>query len=129
LPWDKLPEDLRLSNYHQVAYAENLLATKDLGLRELKPDPFGALPPLLDMKQTIGKEAIDELAEMEHGRWNAERLLQGWRYAPQKDAIKKLSPYLVPWDELDKDIRLYDIDAIVRLPEKMRKANLEVYKK
>jgi hypothetical protein len=65
---------------------------------------------------------------MEHGRWNVERLLLGWSYAEEKDVMKKLSPYLVPWNKLSSEIQKYDIDAILSLPGKLREAGLEVYK-
>jgi hypothetical protein len=122
LPWKDLPEILKLSNYHQIAYAENILATVGLGVRKLT-DPAA---PLLGMAQEIGEEGIRRLAQMEHGRWNVERLLLGWRYADAKDVARKLSPCLVPWDKLSAEIQGYDVTAIRTLPAKFREAGLEV---
>jgi hypothetical protein len=65
---------------------------------------------------------------MEHGRWNVERFLLGWRYAETKDVAKKLSPYLVPWDQLSPEIQRYDVDAVLSLPRKFREASLEIYR-
>ena len=96
LPWKDLSEDLKLSNFHQVAYAENILNTAGLGVRPIG-DPHR---PLVDLQETLGEEGLSRLAEMEHGRWNVERLLSGWRHAEAKDVVKKLSPYLVPWNKL-----------------------------
>jgi hypothetical protein len=39
---------------------------------------------------------IEALAEMEHDRWMAERLLNGWIHSEHRDPDKKISPYLVP---------------------------------
>ena len=35
LPWEDLPEALKVSNFHQVAYAENILRTAGLGVRPM----------------------------------------------------------------------------------------------
>lgn len=78
------------------------------------------------MAQTVGPDRIAKLAAMEHGRWNIERLGYGWRYASVKDAAKRRSPYLIPWDDVPPDIQKFDVDAIVNLPKRMREAGLEV---
>ncbi len=124
LPWKDLPEALKVSNFHQIAYAANILGTAGLGIRPIS-DP--ANPPL-DMESILGADRLNQLGEMEHGRWNVERLLLGWRYAETKDVAKKLSPYLVPWDQLSPEIREYDVGAIRSLPAKFREAGLEVYR-
>lgn len=50
------------------------------------------------------------LAEMEHDRWNADRLRNGWAYAPgEKNIDKKTSPYIVPWEDLSEEIRELDV--------------------
>ena len=120
LPWEDLPEALKVSNFHQVAYAENILKTAGLGIRRIT-DPG---KPLVSMKDLLDKAGLERLAEMEHGRWNVERLLLGWRWAEAKDVGRKLSPYLVPWDKLPPEIQEYDLDAIRSLPRKFREAGL-----
>jgi len=123
LPWEYLPEDLRISNFHQIAYAANILKTEGLGFRPII-DPK---KPLLRMGQVIGKEGIRRLAEMEHGRWNIERLLLGWHHSEDKDVARKKSPYLAPWDELPRNIREYDLKTIRSLPIKFHEMGLEIY--
>jgi hypothetical protein len=123
-PWDKLDAALRLSNYHQVAYWEGVLKDFGFGVRKLTDEDAKHDP--LDMIQTIGEEGIIKLAEMEHGRWNVERLSYGWRYAREKDIPKRLSPYLIPWRLVPLDIQKFDLDAIGGLPGKLRKVGLEL---
>jgi ppGpp synthetase/RelA/SpoT-type nucleotidyltranferase len=124
LPWEDLEEVLKLSNFHQVAYAENILRTGGLGIRKISnPDA-----PLLRLQVILGESGIRRLAEMEHGRWNVERFLLGWRYAETKDVAKRLSPYLVPWDKLSPEIQQYDMNVILSLPSKFREAGLEIYR-
>ena len=124
LPWEDLPESLKIGNYHQVAYAAHILNTAGLGVRPLTRGKA----PLFNMRKALGENGIRRLAEMEHGRWNVERLLMGWRYGEKKDVAKKISPYLLPWGEISPHIQKFDLDGIETLPAKLREAGLEVYK-
>jgi ppGpp synthetase/RelA/SpoT-type nucleotidyltranferase len=130
-PWGNLDESLKESNYHQVVFWKKILAGLKLNVRALTEEEKqhkDNLPKLLDMKEALGEELIDELARLEHGRWNVERLAYGWRYAREKDIAKRLSPYLVPWEQIPKNIQKYDVDAIVDLPKKLRAVNLQIEK-
>ena len=40
------------------------------------------------------------MAERDHNRWRARRGSDGWRYGNVRDAREKVTPQLVPWDEL-----------------------------
>ena len=124
-PWKDLPEALKVSNYHQVAYWANILATEGLGVRKCIT---ACEAPAFDIESAISTEGVKRLAEMEHGRWNVERLLRGWRWAEKKDVAQKLSPYLVPWTALTAEIQGYDISAIRELPNNLRAAGFEVFK-
>jgi ppGpp synthetase/RelA/SpoT-type nucleotidyltranferase len=123
LPWKDLAEPLKVSCHHQVAYAVHILSTAGLGVRPLK-----GRRPLFNMRRALGEKGIRRLAEMEHGRWNVERLLLGWRYGEKKDVAKKISPYLIPWEDVPSDVQKFDIDGIESLPMKLREVGLEVYK-
>jgi ppGpp synthetase/RelA/SpoT-type nucleotidyltranferase len=130
-PWDKLDENLKLSNYHQVAYWEHTLRDYGLGIRTLTD--ADKLHEPLSMSDALPKrdeitDPVMELAELEHGRWNVERLAYGWTYAPEKDVTRKLSPFLVPWPALTKEIQGYDVEAITGLPAKLREVGLEIYR-
>jgi ppGpp synthetase/RelA/SpoT-type nucleotidyltranferase len=123
-PWENLPAALKVSNYHQAAYWANILATEGLGVRQCIAD---CKAPAFDIESSIGEDGLKRLAEMEHGRWNVERLLRGWRWAEKKDVALKLSPYLVPWTALTPDIQGYDVSAIRELPHNLHAAGFEVY--
>ena len=56
------------------------------------------------------------LAEMEHRRWVAERLLAGWTYAPKKDIGRRENPHLVPWDRVKEEIKNYDRKTVRLIP-------------
>jgi len=123
-PWEELSPDLQLSNFHQIAYAENILKTARLGVRKLT----SLDQPLLNMAEVIGEEGIRRLAEMEHGRWNAERLSRGWRYDEIKDTKNERSPYIVPWEQVPEFVREYDYNIVRKWPRTFRAAGLEIYR-
>jgi ppGpp synthetase/RelA/SpoT-type nucleotidyltranferase len=118
MTWDKLDPKLQISNIKQVEFYEHLLNQVGLSIRKSKkPSLF-----ILDK----GFKDLDRLAQLEHARWNAERLLSGWRYGAKKDIEKKLNPCIVKWDELSADIRKYDYDPIRNIPALLAKIGYEV---
>lgn len=128
--WEELTPSLKLSNYHQVAYWEQMLKQHGLCIRPLTDEDRTHDP--IKLEELIGEAGIQLLAEMEHGRWNVERLLRGWRHSQSKDIANKLNPCLVPWLALKnvdgKDFQPYDLKAIQGLPAKLREAGLELVK-
>lgn len=66
------------------------------------------------------------LAEMEHGRYNAERLLRGWR-SGSRDTGRFLSPHLVSWADLDDEYRGWDLAIIADLRDALKEADLGAF--
>ena len=106
--WDDLPEDLRESNRAQVADIPAKLGA--IGYEFAPTDDWDA-----DLFQ-LTQEQVETLARMEHTRYVEERLRAGYRYGPVRDAAAKLSPYLVPWEQLSEDVRDLDRDAVRLIP-------------
>jgi RyR domain len=54
--------------------------------------------------------------ETQHEAWTQDKLAEGWKYGPVKDAEAKTHPCLVAYDELPKDQQAKDalFGAIVR---------------
>jgi hypothetical protein len=75
---------------------------------------------------TFPTRTIKRMAEMEHGRWNFERLRDGWRYASTKDTTAKLSPYLVSWKTLPPDVAEYDLEAVKSFPRVLAKGGYAI---
>lgn len=112
-PFDQLAPALQDSNRDIVDDIPTKLAIA--GLR-LCPEPDAAWPvpwPPDDKR--------DLLAEMEHGRYNAERLLRGWR-SGSRDTGRFLSPHLIPWVGLSEGYRAYDHAIIADLPAVLKEA-------
>ena len=72
---------------------------------------------------------VEILAEMEHGRWTVERLLDGWCLGEKKDVIRKISPYLKPWAELPEDVKEFDRRTVRGIPDFLAEVGLEVRRK
>jgi ppGpp synthetase/RelA/SpoT-type nucleotidyltranferase len=74
----------------------------------------------------FSKKEIEIMAEMEHGRWNTERLLDGWKWGEKKDIDKKINPCLVSWEKLPEDTKQWDRDMVSDMPRILAKIGLEI---
>lgn len=117
--WDRLSETYRNANLTQIDHIEAKLRRVGLGIRKATQTP----PTTFEF--TDAQKRI--MAEMEHGRWNTERLREGWTYGPVKDEEKKIQPYLIAWHDLPENIKQYDIDAVEKIPAQLALAGYEIY--
>jgi ppGpp synthetase/RelA/SpoT-type nucleotidyltranferase len=72
---------------------------------------------------------IEELAEMEHGRWNAERASGGWRYGAESNVDSRVTPFLVPWSELDGEVKNRDRRAVREIPRMLASVGYEIVRR
>jgi ppGpp synthetase/RelA/SpoT-type nucleotidyltranferase len=117
LAWENLPANLQESNRRQAAFIEHILNQHGLAIR----------PKQAKGLTRFEKDLLLQLAQHEHARWIIERLNDGWHYGPVRDANKKISPYLVSWQQLPEQIRQYDIQAVQRYLEILEKTGYEIY--
>ena len=137
MPWENLNPMLQNSNLKQVAFYELILKRVGLSIRKV-PNPVlfdiesnlsGTFSNDLNVSDNDLKISdYEALARLEHARWNAERLLEGWRYGSVKDIAKKLNPCINAWKDLDDDIKKYDYDPVRNIPVLLAKIGYEVYK-
>ncbi len=121
--WRDLPETYKIANREQAAYAIRILEAAGFGVRKVEGQPA--------IFTGFTEKEIELMAELEHGRWNIERLEDGWRPGPRDD-VKKTHNCLVAWKDLPtkpEDVRIYDRQAVSAFPEILAKAGLEVYRK
>ncbi len=116
--WAELPDTLKNSNLQQ---ADDIIAK----VREIGCDVHPVRNRTCRLL-TLNPREIELLAEMEHARWNVERLRDGWRWGPEKDVDRKLSPYLVAWQALPETIKEYDRQAVRAIPKLLASVGLEV---
>jgi hypothetical protein len=114
-PWAELIEPLRESDRAQADAILRLLDRLGLSVTETDDD---ATAVRLDLDGDL-----ERLAELEHGRWNVERLLAGWRPG-LRDPAHKRTPYLIPYSELPDNVAEYDRDAIKAIPDVLAAAGL-----
>ena len=122
LPWDQLPEEVKDKNRR---FADHVGP---------KLDAVGcvAVPaPLVDPANpgfSFSAEEIERLAVLEHERWCADQRLDGYRYAPVRDDVRKLHPSMIPWSELSEDEREKDRQTIRDLPAMLARVGFEIYR-
>jgi len=119
--WPKLEDTFKIANMEQARHALQILEACGYAVRE------SASPVVYEFSADEIKEEVERMAEMEHGRWNVERLQNGWRHGV-RDNDAKLHDCLIPWSELADGIRKYDRLGVVNFPSILARANLEVYK-
>ncbi len=107
VPWDELALDLKESNRRQADHIATKLDAVHchiVPLTALEGDAF-----------TFAPAEVEQLAEMEHERWVAERRALGWRRGP-RDPAMKTNPSLVSWADLDESAREINRSSVRRLP-------------
>ncbi|MEJ0022464.1 MAG: RyR domain-containing protein [Alphaproteobacteria bacterium] len=65
-----------------------------------------------EMAPEMSDAEIMRLAEMEHKRWTAERLLTGWRPGDNRDNRLRVHPDIKPWAELTDENKAKDVDQV-----------------
>ena len=123
--YEHLRDDLKESNRRQVINAADILATEDYEVIEVET-PSDQI--ILPVELGADNDEIDRMAALEHGRWNIERLSAGWRKGP-RDVANKVTPYLVPYDELPDHIKENDRKAIRNFAKLLAQAGYQVVKK
>lgn len=115
-PWEQLDETFKSSNFGMIDHIEDKLKRVNLSLQKAeKPKKF-----------RFTKKQINELAEMEHGRWVVDRLEDGWTLGDRNDEEKK-RPQLIPWDQLSQSEKNKDIRFVEELPAKLAEVGYEIY--
>jgi ppGpp synthetase/RelA/SpoT-type nucleotidyltranferase len=115
--WNNLAEDLRDSNRQQADQIHHKLQA--IGMK--------AVPAADNAVKLVEftPQQVECLAEIEHARWNVERLLAGWTCGP-RDLDKKRSPYLVGWDELPEYVKDWDRAPVGAIPALLAKFGLKI---
>lgn len=116
--WEKLPVNLKESNAQQADHIFEKLCQIGCTVQKVTDRKIRLL--------SFTEDEVEFLAEMEHGRWNVERLLEGWRWGEKKDTAKKKSPYLVSWSDLPDDVKEWDRATVRKIPEFLAKIGLEI---
>jgi hypothetical protein len=116
--WDNLPVYLKESNCQQADDIFGKLQRIGCSIHKVTDRHIKRI--------RFTRREIEMMAEMEHERWNAERLKDGWKLGKIKDVAKKISPYLLGWTELPEEVKEWDREAVRMIPELLAGIGLEV---
>ncbi|MBM3157487.1 MAG: NUDIX domain-containing protein [Chloroflexi bacterium] len=116
--WDKLPDYLKESNRQQADHIFNKLQSIGCTVHKVTDRDVERI--------RFTRDEIEAMAEIEHARWNAERLLNGWKFGEKKDILKKTTPYLVGWSELPNQVKEKDRRIVRSIPALLASIGLEI---
>ncbi|MBQ7534735.1 MAG: hypothetical protein IJT43_03855 [Stomatobaculum sp.] len=122
--YDELDEFYKEGHRSQIRYLGQRLESfqMDVGLRPIVP---GAVDTVTDLYGPV----LEQLSELEHERWMRDKQKQGWRYAPAKDPDLKLSPEMVPYEELEPVTKEMIRRYVREVPGYLREMGYEMYRK
>ena len=116
-----LPDTLKYSNLRQ---ARSIAKKLDLMGWEIRPTGSEG-----EVITEIPDQVVETLAVIEHEDWMRERLGYGWRYGEVKDEENRISPYLVPYEQLSEEIKELDRDAVRNIPALLESIDMAIYVK
>lgn len=120
-PWEYLDEDYIDSNRQQADHIPVKL--RAIGCYSGK-EQVGA-QPVTEFKD----EEVKLMAEMEHRRWYAERIMTGWKPGDKNDPMKKTNPDLKEWNELDDGTKEYNYKTVRNIPRFLDMIGEKIYRK
>lgn len=119
--WEDLPGELKESTRSQADdIPRKLRAVRCFMLPEKRTDPFIQVSGFTE-------EELDKLSEMEHERFNAERLQRQWRMGP-RNSKQRTTPFLVPWRDLSQEWRDVDRVMVECAPKVLEQAGYHIYR-
>lgn len=96
--WEDLPESLRQANRAQADHIP--IKQKALAVSR-------------------SEQMLEALAEAEHRRWMAEKILAGWRFSDSRDNCRKLHPSIKQYEHLSAAEKQKDRDTVQSVLQRM----------
>jgi hypothetical protein len=116
--WSALTDDEREAAREA---ADGLIDALDENGFELLPLRHWGAPTV-----TFTPDETRRMAERDHNRWRARRGSDGWRYGTVRDAREKVTPQLVPWEELAPVWHEYNLTRIQAMPGILARSGFEL---
>jgi len=123
--WEDLSGELKESTRAQADdIPRKLRATGCFMLHDGEQEARGE--PFVQIKKFDEKDLL-MLSEMEHERFNAERLQRQWRMGP-RNGKQRTTPFLVPWRDLTQEWRDVDTVMVECVPGILEGAGWRIYR-
>jgi hypothetical protein len=119
VPWEHLSEDLKESNRLEADDIPRKLRAVGCYMAQGDEDR--------PRVTKLTKPEIEVLAELEHERFNAERLRRQWGLGP-RDAARRKNPFLVPWRDLEQKWKSLDRAAVASIPGILAQLDYRIYR-
>ncbi len=115
IPWYMLDEEIREDNRSAVDHIN--IKLRSLG-QLTDPDYFDYPGKSnVDYNFINDSKIVEQLAEMEHRRWMANKYLYGWEYGKQRDVKARKHESLIDFEKLDKLTRDIDLEQVKHIRE------------
>ena len=122
--WESLPSSLKDSNRRQAAAIPDKLSVINCYLDSGYKDAVTS-----NEVDSFTDEEIEAISEYEHEIWVEERRAGGWKLGAEKDIENKISPYLIPYDQLADEIKELDRDAVANILPLVTEVGLRVFRR
>ncbi|HET7735698.1 MAG TPA: NAD-binding protein [Nocardioidaceae bacterium] len=117
-PWSSLTDEQREAGREA---ADGLVdALNDNGFELLPLRHWGAPTIPFTKDETL------RMAIRDHDRWRARRGSDGWRYGAPRNEGERVTPQLVPWENLEPAWHEYNLTRIEAMPGILARAGFEV---
>ena len=118
--WPNLDETFKRASLEQAKYCTNILEAMGFMVQKVQyqPAPF--------QFEDGDKDKVAMMAAMEHGRWNIERLRDGWRFGKNRDDSLKIHDCLISWEKLPEETKSKDRKSVEAFPEILARAGFEI---
>ncbi len=118
--WRDLPENFREDN-RQAAEAHLAARLPAFGLTAaaIKDREKIVLHEILD-------KDVEKQARLEHERWMAKKLEEGWKWGEERNDERRTNPKLKAWEELPAKVRDENREMIRQIPRLLKAIGLEV---
>lgn len=116
--WSELSDQLREMKASQIADIPHKL--RAAGYTMAQADEQATRP------FDVSPETLERLAELEHERWCAVKVKQGWRSGIALDAKAMTHPSLIPYASLPESEKEKDREMVRRIPQQLSALRLGV---
>ncbi|MGB8277943.1 MAG: RyR domain-containing protein [Methylovirgula sp.] len=113
--WVALTETYRRASRHAADHIAAKLWSLGLATERHSTDSPFAVDAEWEQQLAARKDDLERLARLEHRRWIADRVMEGWTFSDRRDDDLRHQPDLVPFDDVSPQDQEKDRDQIARL--------------